>query len=193
MRIGVDLDDTLSNTRQEILNFYNNKYGANLKLEDIKSYNLWETWGGTRDEAIQKIEDFHKTPYFENIKPIDGAKEVLEKLKKNNELYIITARRNNIEKESKEWIKKYFPNIFSKIYFTNQFSSDEMTESKKQICDNLDIDIFIEDDINNALECAEPDRKVFLFDYPWNQSDKLPKGITRVHSWEEIGKILKNI
>lgn len=187
MKIGVDLDDTLGYTRPELIKFHNDTYGTNLTMKDIVSYDLWKVWGGTRDEAVQKIEDFHKTEYFKRIKPVEDARAVLEKLKKNNELYVITGRRNNVKKETEEWIGKNFPNIFSKIYLSNQFSSDEATTTKKNVCNELGIDIFIEDDLANALECAESEaRKVYLFDYPWNQCDKLPKNMKRVYSWKEI-------
>ncbi len=191
MKIGVDLDDTLSETRQLILKFHNDTYGTSLEMKDIKSYNFWEVWGGTRAEAIQKIEDFFKTSYFSDIEPKEGAKDVLKKLKKNNELYVITARGDNMKKETEEWVEKYFPRIFSGIYLTNKFSDDGKGTTKEKVCDKLGIDIFIEDDIENVLECARQNsRKIYLFDYPWNQDDKLPKNVIRIHSWKEIEKLV---
>lgn len=187
MKIGVDLDEVLSHSMPELIAFHNNTYGTKLKTEDFTSYHFDKVWGGTLAEAIDKVEIFHKTQYFKNIKPMEGAKEVLEKIKKNNELFVITARRDNIRKETEEWINKYFPNIFSKIYFTDEFShASTKSTTKKIICDNLDIDIFIEDNINYAFECAGPNRKVFLIDRPWNQTVTLPQNIMRVHSWKEI-------
>ena len=137
-------------------------------------------------EAVQKVEDFHKTEYFKNIKPIPGAREVLDELKKNNDLYVITARSENIRKDTEEWIEKYYPNIFSKVYLTNHYALNGTETSKKKVCDSLDVDIFIEDNIKYAEECVGPNRKIYLLDYPWNQSDKLPQNIIRVHSWKEI-------
>jgi uncharacterized HAD superfamily protein len=186
MKIGIDLDDTLSDSRLNMIEFHNKIYGTNFKIEDIKKYNFWENWGGTLETTIDELEKFHKTDYAKNIRPIKDAKEILEKLKKNNELYIITARSNDLKKETEEWVEKYFPDIFSKIYFTNEYSHGGIKETKKNTCDNLDIDIFIEDNLDFALECAEPSRKVFLIDRPWNQTDKLPSNVNRVYSWKEI-------
>jgi uncharacterized HAD superfamily protein len=188
MKIGIDLDEVLGHSLPELIAFHNHNYGTNLKTEDFTSYNFEKVWGGTLAEAIDKVEEFHKTQYFKNIKPMEGAKEVLEKLKKNNELFVITARRDNIRKETEEWVNKYYPNIFSKIYFTDEFSNaSTKSTTKKKICDSLDIDIFIEDNIKYALECAGPKRKVYLLNYQWNQTkEKLPKNIIRVNSWKEI-------
>jgi len=186
MKIGVDLDNVLSQSMPALIEFHNKNYGTNQKLEDFKTANFEEAWGGSLEQAIQKIDKFHKTYGFKNLKPIEGAKEVLEKLKKNNELYIITARTDDIKKDTEDWIELYFPNIFSKIYFTNQFSMGNKSIPKKKVCDDLGIDVFIEDNITNVLECTSPNRKVYLFDYPWNQTNKLPEGVERVHSWKEI-------
>jgi uncharacterized HAD superfamily protein len=186
MKIGIDLDDTLSNSREKMIEFHNKIYGTHFKLADIKTYNLWEDWGGTLETTIEELEKFHHAKYGDKIMPLEGAKEVLTKLKKNNELYVITARANDVKKITEDWINKYFPNIFSKIYFTNEFPHGVAEITKKKICDTLDIDIFIEDNLEFALECAEPNRKVFLIDHPWNQTDKLPTNIKRVHSWKEI-------
>jgi len=191
MKIGVDLDDVLSQSTPALIKFHNNTYGTSLKIKDLKTY-IWETWSETLKEALQKIEDFHKTPYFKNIKPIKGAKEVLEKLKKNNEIYIITARGDDIKKATEKWVENHFPNTFSKIYFTDEFLQENAEVTKGTVCNSIGIDVFIEDNLEYALECAGPNRKVYLLDYPWNQTDELPEGVKRVYSWKEIGELASN-
>ena len=52
------------------------------------------------------------------------------------------------------------------------------------------INLIIEDNLSYAIECIAPHRKILLFDRPWNQADKLPNGIIRVHSWKEIANKL---
>lgn len=189
MKIGVDFDDVLSQTMQAIADFHNENYGTHLTFEDMTSTNFEEIWGGTREEAVKKIHDFHFSPYGLNTPSIEGAREVLEKLKKNNELFVITARNDETRKISGEWVEKNFPGIFSGIYFTNQFANKAIT-TKHKVCDNLNIDIFIDDNFKYASDCVKPNRKVFLFNYPWNQSEALPEGITRINSWKELGEFL---
>jgi len=186
MKIGIDLDEILGGLVPELLKFHNDKYKTNFKLEDFFSYKLWEVWGGNREEAIEKIYEFYKTDFFKNIKPIKGSQKAIEKLKKNNELFIITARQNVIKKETRLWVEKNFPNAFSNIHFTNHYAQKEKLKTKKEVCDLLDVDILIEDSLEYSSECVNPKRKIFLMDYPWNKSDNLPKNIERVYSWEEI-------
>ncbi len=186
MRIGVDLDGVLSQTIPAIIEFHNHTYGTNFVLEKFNSHDYWEVWGGTRDEAIDKVYEFYKTDYFRNIKPVPGALEVLNIFKKNNNLVIITARADIIADTTRKWVEKYFPNIFSEIYFANHFAQEGTERTKQEFCDSLDIDILIEDVIKYAAECVAPKRRVLLLDYPWNKVASLPVGIERVYSWKEI-------
>jgi len=187
MKIGIDLDDTLSYTLQNMIEFHNKNYGTNFKFEDYTKYEQWYIWSENLEEALKRLYEFHVSSYGENIKPILYAKDILEKVKNNNQIFVITARSKNIEKETKEWLEKYYPNIFSKIYFADNYSQEDKKITKKGICDELGIDILIEDNLQYALECVSPNRKVYLIDYPWNQSDALPPNVERVNSWKEIG------
>ena len=186
MKIGVDLDGVLGQTIPAVIEYHNTIHGTNLTLEQFHSNNYWEVWGGTREEAIQEVHNFYETPYFKNIKPVIGARESLKTLKKNNELFIVTSRQNKIIPETKEWVEKYFPNIFSEMYFTNHFTQNGDTKTKKEVCDSLNVDVLIEDVVEYAVECVTAKRKIFLLDYPWNRDAVLPEGIQRVYSWEEI-------
>jgi uncharacterized HAD superfamily protein len=192
MKIGIDLDDTLSYTIPEMVEFHNKNYGTNLKPEDYKKYEQWYIWSETLEEALKRLYEFHTSDYGENIKPILYAKDILDKAKENNQIFVITARSKNIEKETRDWLEKYYPNIFSKIYFTDNYSKENKKVTKKGVCDELGIDIFIEDNLQYATECANPERKVYLLDYPWNQSESLPENVKRVKDWKEIDIINKS-
>lgn len=187
MKIGVDLDDTLCQTIKAIFEFHNNKHGTNFDVKDAKTYDIYDIWGDTREKIAKELREYHTSDYAKNAKPIPHAKKILNKLKMNNELFIITARSNEIKKETEEWVETFFPNIFSEIHYARQFIKDEEeTTSKKTICDNLNIDILIEDSLKYATECEASCKKIFLIDNVWNQTDKMPPNIKRVHSWKEI-------
>ncbi len=193
MKIGIDLDDVLSKTTAAFIEFHNKNYGTNLDIKTKEKYGWWEIIDVVMDEYKKRVGEFYTTDYFLNTEPIEGAKNVLGELKKDNELYVITARSDDVKKVTEKWIEENYPNIFTKIYFTNQFGQTGVKTSKAIICNDLNIDVFIEDSINFALECAAPNRKVFLLDYPWNQKDKLPVGVTRVNSWKEIGRLVSSL
>jgi 5'(3')-deoxyribonucleotidase len=186
MKIGIDLDEVLADFLSALIEYHNYTYGTSLVREQFQSYKFWETWGGTRKEAIQKVYDFHKTSYFKNIKPLVGSQEAISILKQNNDLVIVTSRQDDIAEATKKWIAQNFPNVFSKVYFANHYSQNGSPKTKKQICDSVGVNVLIEDSPEYALECLNPERRILLLDCPWNRSFELPNGIYRVNSWKEI-------
>ena len=186
MKIGIDLDEVLADFLLAVIKYHNLTYGTKLKRSQFLSYGLWKTWGGTEDEATQKLCDFYETPFFKNIQPVPSARKAIFTLKQNNDLFIITSRKNDIAETTQKWINKYFPNIFTEIYFANNYFQGGDSKTKAQICDEIGIDILIEDSMEYALECVNSKRKIFLLDCPWNQYPELPQGIRRFLSWDEI-------
>ena len=189
MRIEVDLDEILADYLSAVIEFHNKKYHTALKKSDFFSYRFWEVWGGNREEAIQKVYDFYQTPEFKNVQPVAGAIEAIKKLKENHDLFIITSRTDDLLAETKEWIDKHFKDLFAQIVLTNHYSQTGESRKKSDFCDSLQIDIFIDDSPEYAQECFDGKRKVFLFDYPWNQDLNMP-GITRVSGWAEALKMI---
>jgi len=187
MKIGIDLDNVLNQFIPAMIEFHNKTYGTNQKIEDYTSPNFEIVWGKTLKEALEKLDVFHKTPYFIKMKPLKDAQKIVGKLKDKNELFIITARTDDMKKDTENWVEENFPNTFSKIYYTNEFSQNGTSTTKKKVCDNINIDVLIEDNLQNVLDCTRSNRRAYLFDYPWNQCDKLPDNVKRVHSWKEIG------
>ncbi|MEA3356881.1 MAG: hypothetical protein U9Q67_00375 [Patescibacteria group bacterium] len=190
MKIAVDLDDVLADSMTVLIKFHNNTYNTALKKSEFLSTRFWETWGGTRDEAIQKVYDFYKTSYFKDTQPIRNSISVIKKLKENNDLFIITSRQYCIEKETINWVEKYFPGIFTKIFFTNHYSQSGDNRKKSDVCDRLNVDVLIEDSLDYAMECLKADRKIILFKCPWNIDGQIQKGIYPVNGWNEVMEII---
>ena len=190
MKIGIDLDEVLAELLSAVIEYHNFAYKTAFTKNQFRSHLYWKTLDGTKDEVIRKVRDFYKTDYFKNVKPVAGAIKALPILKQDNDLFIITARPNEILEDTKEWVDRYFPNLFSGIYLANHFPQSGASIAKSQICDELEIEVMIEDSIESALDCAGLKRRVLLFDCPWNQQAELPSGISRVLSWKEILKTI---
>lgn len=189
MLIAIDIDDTLVDFMTSLIEFHNEKYNTSLTRDQFSSYNFWEIWGGTMEEARQKVKDYRETHYYNNLQPVLGVVESINFLKKKHGLIIITSR--SITKGTKEWINKYFPDMFSEIYFSyNSYIKSGSGKTKADICKELNVDFLIDDSLEYAKECSEKGVKVLLLDQPWNQCEELPKNIIRVNNWKEV---LKNI
>lgn len=165
MRIAIDFDDTIVDTTKKV-------------KEYLKKYNQKEFSNFEEKEEfyIKHIDSITKSL---ELKP--NVKEVLDKLSKNNELYIITARSSYYSKNTipltRKFIKKNKLPI-KEVYFGC------FEEGKAIMCDKLNIDLFIDDHVNNCLEVKKMGINVLLF------NDKYD-GLDNVDNWLDILKYVK--
>ncbi|MEF2175019.1 MAG: hypothetical protein V3575_00995 [Candidatus Absconditabacteria bacterium] len=194
MNIGIDLDEVLCEFLDGVLRFHNDIYGTNLVKEHFTSYMFWNHWGGTKQQAIDKVLDFYKSEYYSNLEIVPYSQKILTELSIHHSLYLITSRQNVVKESTIQRLNKNYLNCFKGFYFTNAYSNSG-SESKKSIyCDKLKIDLMIEDSVEHALDCSLSSNKVLLLDKPWNQDffDKDNK-ISRVNDWLEIKSYIENI
>jgi len=182
MKIGIDIDDVIVRSMDNVLKLFNKKYDKNIQHEEIYSYNLTKSLRVSEDE---KLELWKGCNVLEDEEPlfIEGAVESVNKLIQEHEVCFITARPLVIQKRTKEFMKRIFPNNEIKIIH----SSD-----KKDICHELNIDLLIEDLSLIVEQFIGTNKRVILFDKPWNKTfdDSGYDNIIRLNNWTEIlGKI----
>lgn len=164
-----------------------------------------DLWGGTNSEAVHKVHEFFKTSFFQDIKPIKGAKEVLEKYIDRFEFHIVTSRQHLIEKETRQFIETHYPNIFKELHFGNHYALDSpdpdedhhTKRSKPEMCEYIKAIALVDDSMSYAQQCSEKlgpkGFRVCLFgDYPWNRGD-VPKYSERCNTWKEVDKFLNSL
>mgnify|MGYP006286362713 CR=1 FL=1 len=193
MRIGVDLDEVLADYLNAVLKYYNFTKGTDLKWEDFFSYDFWKVWGGTVEEMIDELYAFYQSSYFKSMGLVKGAKEGIAELRKDNELFIITSRQDDISEVTRNWVEENFPGVFAGVYFVNNYSRTGQRRTKVEVCDQLKIEVLLEDQTKYALECVSDNRKVVLFDYPWNQELDQREGIYRVADWPEAIEVINSL
>lgn len=160
MRIAIDFDDTIVKTSDKIKE-YLDKYNIN----EFKNLNeQYEFYKKNFDNITNELEMF------------DDVVDVLNKLSINNELYLITARNDYYSKNIKDLTIKYIKDKklpFKEIYF-------ECYEMGKAIkCEELKIDLFIDDYSINCLEVNKKGINTLLF-------KKEYENLKTVNSWQEI-------
>jgi 5'(3')-deoxyribonucleotidase len=76
--LAVDMDEVLCGTAQALIDFHNERFQSKLTLKDFISYKYEEVWGGTKEEAIEKVRLFYSSDHFsERMTVVPGAKEAL--------------------------------------------------------------------------------------------------------------------
>ncbi len=168
--IACDLDDTITNFVESWLNLYNNIYQDNVKKEDIKTWNI-----ANYVKCGNKIYDLLiEDRIFLDARIKDNAFEILEKINKIHNLYIVTAYNYNTCKAKVLWIKQNLSFFdLDKIVFMN---------NKKLFKANVLID--------DNPEFLDFDGETLLFTEPWNE--KIEYNF-RVDDWLDIEANIWNL
>lgn len=193
MIIGIDIDDTITDT-YEVMMSYAAEYTAKvLKKEPIlnektncdnhfymRDLNDWKD-----GEDYKFLEKYYENIII-NVKPKTLALEYLNKLhEEGNKIVLITARweANNfdVRKTTEEWIKK------------NNIPCDKLiinAENKLVAAKQENIDIFIDDSYKNCKMVSESGIKTYIMDTRVNRGLE-DKNIKRVFSWPHLYYLLK--
>lgn len=193
MIIAVDIDEVLADTVNTFCDIYNKKYKTKIKRQDFYNFKWWEIIGV--DKSIFKEQFIHlirQEHLFEKIPVKAGALAGMSELKQNHALIIVTGRPKALAEITKNWLKRNFKDIFKSINFTREQILEPSIESKFSVCKRLKAQLLIEDEIDNATECASNGLTALLFDAPWNQQVAESDRIIRVHSWSEITNWINN-
>lgn len=145
MNIGIDIDDTLADTNTVIFEYackYNNDIGLNYEVK--KDEWDWDiACGWTTNELI---EGFYKKYIDKALKKAEikeNAKDILEKLKKqDNKIFLVTSRAENEVEGMAELTKEWLAN--------NNIPYDKLvlnSKNKSIVCIENNIDIFFDDNI----------------------------------------------
>lgn len=171
-RICIDIDHVLANLISPWVEKYNNTYNDNLKVSDVT---MWDWHILTKPECSKKIYQMLTPDLFENLPVIDGSQEVVEKLTKKYDVFLVTAARNALVIPAKaKWIKTHFPFIKrdNVVYAVN-----------KSIC----LASTLIDDSPHNLETFQGENKL-LFDAPHNQDETR---FIRMKNWNDIATFFK--
>ena len=177
MRIGIDIDDTITETASLIDDV----------LMENRLYDLDNDFDSYGYEELKSYSDIISENIYKVLKncPIkNNAVEVIKHIKDlGHEIYIITAR-NNLYSKNVIDITISFLKEHGIIYDKIIFDCDE----KKSVCLDNKIDIML-DDKASLIENLENTKTVgILFTAPFNKDSKC----RRVNNWLEFKSIIDN-
>jgi len=179
LTILVDMDGTIESLLDVWLDRLNKKYNRNVKTEDIKDWDISKFYEGlTKEDVFSVMMD---PTIWKEVKPIDGAKEVLKKwIDEGHNVYIVTDNPyQSVKVKVEDLLFRCFPFIsWHNVVIT----------SRKQLIKG---DVLIDDGIHNLVG---GEYKKLLFDAPYNRDvDEEKLELTRVFDWKSIDKIIENL
>ena len=182
MRIWLDMDEVLCNLISPLAE----KFGVD--FQQITNYHLWEIMNISKQEAIEAAIDMIKEDFEKNhtiLTPTEYSSEVVASLRSGAiKMFVITSRPSLVEKFTLSWLEYYFPKMFDEVIFTNK-TMDLQLWNKENFLKQLDLDIFVDDNVENCLWAIKTGvKKVFLLDKPWNQGST--DTVKRIKTMKEI-------
>ena len=186
MIIGIDIDDTISeSTKQiDILAKEYTECVLNRKFIINETNSLDPMWAKYvyewSNEEDKEFWDLYYENGMKNVKPKQNAVKVINELYKENEIIIISARweieSGIINKITKEWLEKYNIN-YHKLYLGHKDKRNIVLENK--------IELFIDDSIKTCNEIQSLGIKTLIMTSRLNKNIDVGKNI-RVNNWDEI-------
>lgn len=172
MVIACDIDDTLCNLQEVVINLFNERFGSHYTLKDFTEYDIMNVL--PTQDAIVMRDIYGETGLYDKVKPVPGAQEALEKLiNLGHQVYLVTAAIPKTYGEKVAFINRYFP-----------FIDDGHIVSMKHKW-MFKADVMIEDNVSTLL--TKPSYHRVLMDKPWNRNvNDWAYGIHRCHNWNEI-------
>ncbi len=185
MRIGIDIDNCISNFDDTLLTEYL-KHDKELRNTGIINEKPEYFRKGMFDWTEKEEKSFYNSnieEFAKKLKPLEDASYYIKNLKEDgHEIYIITGRNNgeytNYYKLTKKWLNKY-DIIYDKLIFTD--SHDK--HAKTVVCLENDIDLMIEDSTRISLDLISNNIKVYTMNTRYNQKERT---LDRVSKWKEI-------
>ena len=179
MRIGVDIDGVIFYFIKSFIPVVREEYGLELEEDDFFTHDLFQVLGVPKEKANELIgKAIMRDPIL-----ISGARESLSHLSEKHEIIILTARYPDLFDMTKRQLAE------KGIRYDQIFCLSEGEKHQS----NIDLDVVVEDNFEDAIGWVGKARLVLVFDHPWNQSLNTSDLFKRVCSWDEVVKAIEEI
>ena len=182
LNICIDIDGTITDAYYW-LNITNKYFNKHITEEEITQYYIHEVMG-IKQEEYDEFYEQNKIEIHSQQKLRENVQDSIEKLSIIHNIYFVTARDKSLTMFTHSYLKK------------NQIPYDDLfvlgSHYKVDKAKELNCDVFIEDNYDNALQLSNAGYKVLLIDANYNRKP-LNDNIVRVYSWKEIYSIINKL
>lgn len=180
MRIGIDIDDTISKTNEKLIVEalkYDKEHVRGKGFKNKNAYSFMEMFYWTVMDVDQFLDSVRNSKFFLELEVKGEADKYIPKLyEEGHEIYFITKRKDcfKVKRSTKKWLKNHgIP--FHKLFLSSS--------KKGQLCNDLNIDLFIDNDIKNIYDALDFGIDSLLMGDEYNKDET---ELRRVESWQEI-------
>ncbi len=192
MRIGIDIDNTLTEIEEELIEkaeSYARQLGKTINvnrefmIDTTNDGNIYQKMFGFNEEELKHFLGPIQESITSKAIPRENAVEILNQLHLDgHSIYIITARDSQFHKnpyeQSKEWLKEHH------IYFDQLIVN---ARNKGKVCSEYEIDLLIDDNARNCIEADQYGIDTILF------GNKKYGHLKHYETWIEIYEYIKKL
>lgn len=181
LNLGIDIDGVLTDEGPHTDSVWQKNISSYLdrkiELQEF-TYNLQQAFGLTEDELIGFIEKKLPDVYKNAVPAAEAASTLLNLKEQGHKLILITARDKKFRHLTENWLAE------NKIPYHELYHEHD----KAPLALTKNIDLFIDDNKENALSLAAAGIPVLLVNQYHNFDFKTTAKIKRVNNWSEITK-----
>ena len=185
MKVAIDIDGVLLDIMITYCQIFNKKYHTQYSKEDVKDWEFFKYWDISEKQAFEIFYDIYNDsmaiPFID-----EEAPEIMQKLRECHNVFIVTAR--NPEYKIPIVKKLKFHNIRKGINYEDLILLHHKPYDIKL---TLNFDLYVDDNPNLVETIKDlPNKRLLLYDQPWNRDLRLHKNVKRVFNWKDIEKEL---
>lgn len=176
--INVDMDNVMFDTLSAIIEKVKKMTNKKIEYKDITNYEFWNVLNIPKEKCFKMFTN----EFFFNLKPIEKAIEVTERLAEKYPIVVVTAWSKNEGKIAA--LKKHFPHITGVLFEGNKAKAHGK--------------VLIDDRTKYLVDFINQNRYGICFDYKGmyyfnkNFDETRPRSF-RARSWEEVENIIGKI
>jgi len=182
LNICIDIDGTITDAYYW-LNMTNKYFKKNVKEEEVTKYYIHEVMGIEAEEYLKFYEE-NKIKIHSEQKLREDVQIVIERLSMLHNIYFVTAREKELTMLTHLYLKRNEIPYDDLFVLGSHYKVDKARE--------LECNVFIEDNYDNAIQLSTAGFKVLLVDTNYNQKP-LNDNIVRVYNWKEIHSIINEL
>lgn len=181
----VDIDDTIADATNLMIQCLSNYTGVHVSKNDITEYDIASHFGISGEEFYKYLD---KDGVIDDLAVLPGARKALERLSNDHEIVLVTARHRFREPLARtlKWVKSRNLPVDRVLVSGHPLRGLKSNVAYDQVCEH-GVRVFFDDGMHNVWDMYDSGMSevIYIPHQPWNASSHLDDDIYRCSSFRE--------
>lgn len=152
--VALDLDECLFPFVRSLDRYVHRNYGIKPDPK-CTAYDFSKRYHVPAQHMKYVVRDFYRSHESKCAEPIDGSVASVYCLKRRYRLICVTGRQPYSKSSTFSFLDAHFPHAFDSVRFTNSYSLEGSSVTKKSVCEEEKAPILIDDNPHYLHECKD--------------------------------------